>query len=411
MWEPPTLGPLAKWSAGWQAADSWHTGWLARVKVMNQFFDTIGGLPLHPLTVHAASVLIPLSALALVLLVFVPKWRKAYLPLTVGALAASVGLAFAAKQSGEALAARVGTPADHQELGDLLFPASIGLFALSLAFYFITKTKNPKWTLQLAGGLSTAAVAGVVILSVLVGHSGAEATWGNRIAATGADELVAPTDPGTGTTGGTTGGTSNGGITVAEVLRHNTATDCWSVVNGNVYDLTSYVSTHAGGEAVIKAICGKDGTKSFSGQHAGATKPNADLSSLLVGALATSSSSGGTSSGSGTTGTTPGLGTTVALTAAEILKHNTGTDCWSVIKGEVYDLTSYVKDHPGGASLIKAICGKDGSTSFASQHAGAATPKNILAAFALGPLVAGSTLPEATVRGDEEGDDEEGDDD
>ena len=409
MWEPPTLGPLAKWSAGWQAADSWHTGWLARVKVMNQFFDTIGGLPLHPLTVHAASVLIPLSALALVLLVFVPKWRKAYLPLTVGALAASVGLAFAAKQSGEALAARVGTPADHQELGELLFPASIGLFALGLAFYFITKTKNPKWTLQLAGGLSTAAVAGVVILSVLVGHSGAEATWGNRIAATGADELVAPTDPGTGTTGGTTGGTSNGGITVAEVLKHNTATDCWSVVNGNVYDLTSYVSTHAGGEAVIKAICGKDGTKSFSGQHAGATKPNADLSSLLVGALATSSSSGGTSSGSGTTGTTPGLGTTVALTAAEILKHNTGTDCWSVIKGEVYDLTSYVKDHPGGASLIKAICGKDGSTSFASQHAGAATPKNILAAFALGPLVAGSTLPEATVRGEEE--DEEGDDD
>jgi cytochrome b involved in lipid metabolism len=387
---------------------------------MNQFFDTIGGLPLHPLTVHAASVLIPLSAIALVLLVFVPKWRKAYLPLTIGSLAVSVGLAFAAKQSGEALAARVGNPGEHQELGDLLFPASIGLFALGLAFYFFTKTetKTPKWTLQLAGGLSTAAVAGVVILSVLVGHSGAEATWGNRLTANPVEELVAPTEPvpgaTDGSTGGTTGGTSSGGITVAEVLKHNTATDCWSVVNGNVYDLTSYVSQHKGGEAVIKAICGKDGTKSFSGQHAGASKPNADLSSLLVGALATSSSTGGTSSGSGTTGTTPGLGTTVALTAAEVLKHSTGKDCWSVIKGEVYDLTAYVKDHPGGANLIKAICGKDGSTSFASQHAGAAKPKNILAAFALGPLVSGSTLPEATVRGDEEGDeeeDEEGDDD
>jgi len=375
---------------------------------MNQFFDTIGGLPLHPLTVHAASVLIPLSALALVLLVFVPKWRKAYLPLTIGALAVSVGLAFAAKQSGEALAARVGTPADHQELGDLLFPASIGLFFLGLAFYFFTKTKNPKWTLQLAGGLSTAAVAGVVILSVLVGHSGAEATWGNRIAATAADELVAPTDPapGTdGTTGGTTGGTSDGGITVAEVLKHNTVSDCWSVVNGNVYDLTSYVSTHAGGEAVIKAICGKDGTKAFSGQHAGASKPNADLSSLLVGPLSAAGS--GTSSGSGSAGALPGTGTTVALTSAEVQKHSSATDSWSVIKGEVYDLTAYVKDHPGGASLIKAICGKDGSTSFASQHAGAAKPKNILAAFALGPLVAGGTLPEATVRGE----DEEGDDD
>jgi len=375
---------------------------------MNQFFDTIGGLPLHPLTVHAASVLIPLSAIALVLLVFVPKWRKAYLPLTVGALAVSVGLAFAAKQSGEALAARVGNPGEHQALGDILFPASIGLFFLGAAFYFFTKTKNPKWTLQLSGGLSTAAVAGVVILSVLVGHSGAEATWGNRIAATAADELVAPTDPvpgPDGTTGGTTGGTSDGGITVAEVLKHNTVSDCWSVVNGNVYDLTSYVSNHKGGAAVITAICGKDGTKAFSGQHAGASKPNADLSSLLVGPL----SAAGASSGSSSSGALPGTGTTVALTSAEVQKHSSATDCWSVIKGEVYDLTAYVKDHPGGANLIKAICGKDGSTSFASQHAGAAKPKNILAAFALGPLASGSTLPEATVRGEDE--DEEGDDD
>ena len=381
---------------------------------MNQFFDTIGGLPLHPLTVHAASVLIPLSALALVLLVFVPKWRKAYLPLTIGALAVSVGLAFAAKQSGEALAARVGNPGEHQALGDLLFPASIGLFFLGLAFYFFTRTEKPKWTLQLAGGLSTAAVAGVVVLSVLVGHSGAEATWGNRLTANPVEELVAPTEPvpgaTDGSTGGTTGGSSNGGISVAEVLKHNTATNCWSVVNGNVYDLTSYVSQHNGGEAVIKAICGKDGTKSFSGQHAGASKPNADLSSLLVGALATSSSSGGSSSGSGTTGTTPGLGTTVALTATEVLKHSTGTDCWSVIKGEVYDLTAYVKDHPGGAALIKAICGLDGSAAFAGEHAGAAKPKNILAAFALGPLVSGSTLPEAQVQYDEDEDEDEDDD-
>ena len=378
---------------------------------MNQFFDTIGGLPLHPLTVHAASVLIPLSAIALVLLVFVPKWRKAYFPLTIGALAVSVGLAFAAKQSGEALAARVGNPGEHQALGDLLFPASIGLFFLGLAFYFFTKTKNPKWTLQLAGGLSTAAVAGVVILSVLVGHSGAEATWGNRLVANQAEELVAPTDPATGSTDGTTGGTggtSDGGITVAEVLKHNSASDCWSVVNGNVYDLTSYVSQHKGGEAVIKAICGKDGTKSFSGQHAGEAKPKTDLSSLLVGPLAAAGASSGSSAGA--TGTAPGLGTTVALTSAQVLKHSTGTDCWSVIKGEVYDLTSYVKDHPGGANLIKAICGKDGSAAFAGEHAGAAKPKNILAAFALGPLVAGETLPEAQVQYDED-EDEEGDDD
>lgn len=361
---------------------------------MNPFFDTIGGLPLHPLTVHAASVLIPLSAIALVLLVFVPKWRKAYLPLTVGALAVSVGLAFAAKQSGEALATRVGNPGEHAALGDLLFPASIGLFVLGLAFYFFTKSKKPKWTLQLAGGLSTAAVAGVVILSVLVGHSGAQATWGNRIAATQGQELPTPAAP-------TPGASADSGIGVAEVQKHNTAKDCWTVVNSNVYNLTSYISSHAGGAAVLTAICGKDGTKAFTGQHAGAQKPNADLSSLLVGPLSAAS----TGSGSGTNQPTKAPLTTT-FTVAEVQKHQSATDCWSVIKGQVYDLTSYVNGHPGGASFIKAICGKDGSASFAGQHGSASKPNNVLAAFALGPLVSGGTLPVATVQGD----DEEGDD-
>jgi hypothetical protein len=310
----------------------------------------------------------------------------------------SVGLAFAAKQSGEALAARVGSPGEHQALGDLLFPASIGLFFLGLAFYFFTKTEKPKWTLQLAGGLSTAAVAGVVILSVLVGHSGAQATWGDRISANQAEELPAPTEP---TPGATPGATPDSGISVAEVQKHNTAKDCWTVVNGDVYDLTSYISRHKGGSAVLTAICGKDGTNAFSGQHAGASKPNADLSSLLVGPLA------GTSTGSGSSGSNGAAGSPAAgeFTAAEVLKHSTGNDCWSVINGVVYDLTSYVTSHPGGANLIKAICGKDGTSSFSGQHAGASKPNNILAAFALGPLVSGSNLPEATVRGEEEDDD------
>jgi cytochrome b involved in lipid metabolism len=244
---------------------------------MSQFFDTIGGLPIHPLTVHAAAVLIPLSAVALVLLVFVPKWRKAYLPLTIGALAVSVALAFAAKQSGEALAARVGNPGEHQELGDLLLPASIGLFLLGLAFFFLTKLTKPKWVLQLAGALSTVAVVGVVVLSVLVGHSGAEATWASRIAATEAQELPA--------TAPTPGATTDSGITVAEVQKHNTAKDCWTVINNNVYDLTSYIARHPGGESVLTAICGKDGTNAFTGQHASDNLPKDVLADFAVGTL------------------------------------------------------------------------------------------------------------------------------
>lgn len=289
-------------------------------------------------------------------------------------------------------------PGEHAELGDILIPASIGLFLLGLTFYFITKSEKPKWTLQLAGGLSTVAVAGVVILSVLVGHSGAQATWGNRIAATQGQDLPAPTQP-------TPGASSDSGIGVAEVQKHNTAKDCWTVVNSNVYDLTSYIARHPGGASVLTAICGKDGTQAFTGQHAGAQKPNADLSSLPVGPLsAASAGSGSSSSGSATKAP---LATT--FTAAEVAKHNTGSDCWSLVNGKVYDLTSYVTGPPGGATVIKAICGKDGSASFAGQHGSASKPNNTLEAFLLGPLVSSGSLPSATVRGGEEG--EEGDDD
>jgi len=349
---------------------------------MDNFFDTIGGLPLHPLTVHAAAVLIPLSALALALLVFVPKWRKTYFPLTIGFLAVSVGLAFAAKKSGEALAARVGNPASHQELGDILFPASIGLFFLGLAFYLVTRTEKPKWTLQLAGSLATVGVVGVVVLSVLVGHSGAEATWASRISSGQGQELPGPTDP---------SASPGTGITAAEVAQHNTASDCWSVIDGNVYDLTTYLPRHKGGPVVLTGICGKDGTNAFSGQHSGQSAPAADLSSLLVGPF-------------GAAAVDPSAAPNASLTSEEVLRHASGQDCWSVINGQVYDLTSYVSEHPGGADLINAICGKDGSRAFSGQHAGASKPENILAAFALGPLAGTSTLPEAQVQYEEDDD-------
>ena len=105
-------------------------------------------------------------------------------------------------------------------------------------------------------------------------------------------------------------------------------------------------------------------------------------------------------------GATPGATADSGISVAEVQKHNTAKDCWTVVNGDVYDLTSYIAKHKGGAAVLTAICGKDGSASFAGQHAGASKPNNILAAFALGQLVDGGTLPEATVRGEEEGDDD-----
>ena len=86
---------------------------------------------------------------------------------------------------------------------------------------------------------------------------------------------------------GTTNSTSSGEktFTMAEVATHSNDKSCYSVINGNVYDLTSYIYKHKGGASKILKICGKDGTSLFEGQHGGQEKPEAMLASLKIGVL------------------------------------------------------------------------------------------------------------------------------
>ncbi len=75
-------------------------------------------------------------------------------------------------------------------------------------------------------------------------------------------------------------------FTLAEVATHKDAQSCYTTISGNVYDVTTYVPIHKGGSAAILAICGKDGSSLFSGQHAGEPKPEQMLASFKVGTLA-----------------------------------------------------------------------------------------------------------------------------
>ena len=47
------------------------------------------------------------------------------------------------------------------------------------------------------------------------------------------------------------------------------------------------------------------------------------------------------------------------LTIDEIRKHNKKDDLWTIYKGNVYDITHFVKNHPGGLSTIILAAGKD----------------------------------------------------
>ncbi len=72
-------------------------------------------------------------------------------------------------------------------------------------------------------------------------------------------------------------------ITVKQVKKHNTQTDCWSIVNGKVYNLTDWVSKHPGGSIRIIAMCGTNASKAFNAQHAGQGSPATNLSEYQIG--------------------------------------------------------------------------------------------------------------------------------
>ena len=76
------------------------------------------------------------------------------------------------------------------------------------------------------------------------------------------------------------------GYTMERVKANNTSSNCWSVISGNVYDLTRWINSHPGGSGAIVSMCGKDGTSDFLGMHANQGKPQSRLAGYLLGPLA-----------------------------------------------------------------------------------------------------------------------------
>lgn len=67
-------------------------------------------------------------------------------------------------------------------------------------------------------------------------------------------ETTAPTTPST---------TTTKSYTSAEVAVHGSGSDCWLILDNKVYDVTSFIPKHPGGEAILRG-CGKDATQMFA---------------------------------------------------------------------------------------------------------------------------------------------------
>lgn len=46
-------------------------------------------------------------------------------------------------------------------------------------------------------------------------------------------------------------------------------------------------------------------------------------------------------------------------THEDLATHNTPSSCWVSRRGKVYDITSFLNDHPGGDDVIMEFAGKD----------------------------------------------------
>lgn len=61
------------------------------------------------------------------------------------------------------------------------------------------------------------------------------------------------------------------------------------------------------------------------------------------------------------------------LNMTEITKHNKTSNCWMLISGKVYDITSYFGSHPGGNAMMAATCGIDATDAYMTKDPNATT--------------------------------------
>lgn len=73
-------------------------------------------------------------------------------------------------------------------------------------------------------------------------------------------------------------------------------------------------------------------------------------------------------------------------TLSEVETHADAASCWTVVRDGIYDLTTWIDQHPGGADKILALCGKDGTEAFNNKHGGSVKQENQLASMKIGEL-------------------------
>lgn len=56
------------------------------------------------------------------------------------------------------------------------------------------------------------------------------------------------------------------------------------------------------------------------------------------------------------------------FTVSDVASHNKPDNLYIIVDGDVYDLTKFQDDHPGGKKILQRVAGKDASKQFWKYH-------------------------------------------
>ena len=145
-------------------------------------FGMLAGLPLHPLLVHSAVVLVPLVAIGALVMSYLPSFSRRHgkLILTL-AVIAQVSV-FLAKMSGEAFSEILDKNVEkHAELGEIAPLVTLPVVALIYLRWRMDRAGSSIGNVVIRRLTSVALVVSSLaslIVIFLVGHSGASSVWG-----------------------------------------------------------------------------------------------------------------------------------------------------------------------------------------------------------------------------------------
>lgn len=152
--------------------------------------DSIAGLPLHPLLVHATVVIVPAAASCVLLAALWPRFRRWAGVLPLALAVGGLVLVPMSTSTGESLEHQVGESSlveKHAELGEGLLPWMIALVVVAAGLYAWHWRRGRRgsaeeptaraWVPVAIAVLAVVAAVGTSVQVVLIGHSGAKAAW------------------------------------------------------------------------------------------------------------------------------------------------------------------------------------------------------------------------------------------